>query len=50
MRPSAKFFFKKIKKLLCRGSREALGKEFFKKHVFAEGWPSAKKPPTVPAP
>ena len=42
-------FLKKIKKFICRGS--ALGKQIQKKnHFFAEGRPSAKKPPTAPAP
>ena len=41
-------FKKKIKTFICRGS--ALGKQIQKKiHFFAEGRPSAKKPPTAPA-
>ena len=42
-----KSFLKKIKKFICRGS--ALGKQIQKNHFFAEGRPSAKKPPTAPA-
>ena len=49
-----KDFFRKILKIsLPRVREEALGKGFFKKNkkkLFAEGRPSAKKPPTAPAP
>ena len=46
-----KVFFGKILKIsLPRAREEALGKKNSKKnHFFAEGGPSAKKPPTAPA-